>query len=205
MLELNLRLFQYIAAGLTPNHFLLPLASAIAVDGSWISVGLLGWAAWRHSPQRGYLFATLIACAVAATLAHAIAASLNWPRPFMLGLSPAYIEHGGRGSLPSSHATVMFTIALAFLMRRSLWRLGLLMTATAAVTGWARVYVGVHFPIDIAAGLLLACVIVGVMGMVIGLSRRYLVPLAGQRAGLDVDGAFRPTTAHTLAQWRRRP
>lgn len=202
MLELNLRLFQYMAAGFTPNHSLLPLASVIAVDGSWISVGLMGWAAWRHRSQRGYIFATLIACAMAATAAHAIAASLNWPRPFMLGLSPAYIEHGDRGSLPSAHATVMFTIALAFLLRRSLWRLGLLMIASAALTGWARVYVGVHFPIDIVAGALVAAGIVGMLCVVIGFSRRYLVPLINSKIKAEVTSV--PVKNQVLAPPQRR-
>jgi membrane-associated phospholipid phosphatase len=203
MLELNLRLFQYMAAGITPNHLLLPLASIIAVDGSWISVGLLGWAAWRHRSERGYVFATLIACAVAATVAHSIAASLNWPRPFMLGLSPAYIEHGDRGSLPSAHATVMFTIALAFLLRQSLWRLGLLLMVSAALTGWARVYVGVHFPIDIVAGLLLAASIVGLLYVVIGLSRRYLVPLISLKAKVEITSGLLET--HVVTPLPRKP
>jgi len=176
MQELNLRLFQTIAAGFAPNPFLLSLASVIATSGVWISVGLLGWAAWRYRPQRGYLLAILIACAVASILAHAIAASFHWPRPFMLGLSPSYINHGARGSLPSAHATVMFTLALAFLVRQSLWRVGLCLTASALLTSWARVYVGVHFPIDIAAGLLLAGGIVGVLCLTMSLGRRYLLP-----------------------------
>lgn len=202
MPELNLRLFHYMAAGFTPNHLLLPLASVIAIDGFWISVILMGWAVWRHRSQRGYVFATLIACAVAATAAHAIAASLNWPRPFMLGLSPVYVAHGDRGSLPSAHVTVMFTIALAFLLRQSLWRLGLLMIASAALTGWARVYVGIHFPIDIVAGSLLAAGIVGVLCAVIGLSRRYLFPLFNSKAKTEVTSE--PMENRVLAPSKQR-
>jgi undecaprenyl-diphosphatase len=37
----------------------------------------------------------------------------------------------------------------------------LLLLATA--TGWARIHVNVHFPLDIAAGLLLATVVVGAL------------------------------------------
>jgi len=104
MQELNLRLFEILSAGFTPNAFLLALASVIATSGFWISVGLLGWTVWRHRSQCGYLLTIAIACAMAGVLAHAIAALLYWPRPFMLGLSPSYIDHGARGSLPSVDA-----------------------------------------------------------------------------------------------------
>ena len=201
MLDLNLRLFQYMAAGFTPNPVLLTLASFIAVNGSWLSVGLLGWAAWRYPTQRGYLLATLIACGLATTLAHNIAASFNWPRPFVLGLSPTYVEHGARGGLPSSHATVMFTLALAFLTRRPLWRLGSLMAVSAALVSWARVYVGIHFPMDIGAGILLACGIVGALHMAIGLGCRYLAWPVGLKAGIDKVVTRLTSQVHAL--WRR--
>ena len=53
-------------------------------------------------------------------LAHALADAIGMPRPFMMGLSPAHIEHGARGSLPSAHASVMFTVALLLCLRPSL-------------------------------------------------------------------------------------
>ncbi len=51
------------------------------------------------------------------------------------------------------------------------------MIASAAITGWARVYVGVHFPLDIAAGLLVAVAVTGVISAVQWLGRRYIVPI----------------------------
>ncbi|WP_097199242.1 hypothetical protein [Variovorax sp. YR752] len=102
MEELNLFLFLWIAAGHAPCPWLVSAAGALAVGGPWLCLGLLGCAA------------------LASMLAHALAAALNMPQPFMVGLSPAYIEHGARGSLPSAHATVMFTVALLCLRRPAL-------------------------------------------------------------------------------------
>jgi undecaprenyl-diphosphatase len=99
---------------------------------------------------------TAIACFVAAWLAHFIAASLNLQRPFALGLSPMYIPHSTRGSFPSAHATVMFTAALLIMLRPPLRGAGAVLTFIAACMGWARIYAGIHFPMDIAAGLLFA-------------------------------------------------
>jgi undecaprenyl-diphosphatase len=176
MKALNLALFQWLAAGYAPNPWLLSLASAIALCGASACMVLMGWVAWRRPSERGCVMAALAFAAVTAVLAHAIAAALNLPRPFMLGLSPAYVEHGARGSLPSVHASVMFTAALVFLLRPRLRDLGIGMMAVAAITGWARVYVGVHFPADIAAGLLLAVLMVGVFLGVERLYRRHVAP-----------------------------
>ena len=95
-------------------------------------------------------------------ISHWIAASLHTPRPFMMGLSLTYVAHGGSGSIPSTHAAVMFTVSLLFLLRAGLRKPGIAIFAVAAFTGWARIYIGIHFPADIAVGLLLACGLTGV-------------------------------------------
>ncbi|MBS74190.1 MULTISPECIES: phosphatase PAP2 family protein [Variovorax] len=160
MTALHSFLFEWIGAGYTPTPWILFFARAIAPGGgAWICILLMGWAWWRQPSERNYVVAVSALCGVAAILSHAIAAKVNLPRPFMAGLSPAYIEHASRGALPSTHAVVMFTAALLFLVRRRLRAVGIALTVIAAVTGWARVYVGVHFPLDIAAGLLLAAVL----------------------------------------------
>jgi len=159
MEELNLLVFLWLAAGYEPRAWLVSAAGAIAVGGPWLGGVLLSRTAWLHPRERGYLLAVLSCAALASMLAHAIAVELNRPRPFMLGLSPMYIEHGARGSLPSAHATVMFTVALLCLRRSVLRCAGAVIFALGALTGWARIHVGVHFPADIPAGLLLALVL----------------------------------------------
>lgn len=159
MNALNLALFQWLTAGSHPTPWVLSVATAFALWGSWLCAGVLVFALWRHRADRAWLFIVAAFAGLSSMVSHTIAMSLNMPRPFVLGLAPAYIEHAGRGSLPSTHATVMFMVALAFLLRPSLRRLGVPLLALAAATGWARIYVGVHFPIDIAAGLLLGTAI----------------------------------------------
>lgn len=176
MKALDLALFDWIAAGYHPIAWLLPLMSAIAVGGPWICVVLAGWAAWHRPSERSYLMAVLVAAAAMAIIAHAIAQALGTPRPFMLGLSPAYVHHGDRGSMPSAHASVMFTVALVCLLRPGLRKLGAGLMAVTLATGWARIYVGLHFPSDIAAGLLLALVMVGVFAAIQMASRHHHRP-----------------------------
>ena len=158
---LNLQLFQWIAGGHAPNGTLLWLATQLALGASWLSVALMAWAGWRQPADRAYFVAACLLAAGAGMLAHSLSAGLNMPRPFMLGLSPSWLGHGNRGSLPSAHATVMFTVALCFLWRPRLRSIGWVVAALAVLTGWARIYVGVHFPLDVVAGLLLAGLLAG--------------------------------------------
>jgi membrane-associated phospholipid phosphatase len=169
MQALNTSLFQWMAAGHSPRPQLLWLASLIAVGSSWLCVAVMGWMAWRHPAQRAYVVATVATAAAATLLAHAMAGAIDMPRPFVAGLSPSYINHAARGSLPSAHATVMFTMALIFCMRPALRVAGLALLAIAIVTGWARIYVGVHYPFDVATGFLLAAVITGAFWLLLKL------------------------------------
>jgi membrane-associated phospholipid phosphatase len=177
MQALNIALFQWLGAGFEPDTHVLWLASSVVEGTSWVCVALMGWAAWRYPQQRLYAMAALIAAAAATLSAHALADVIGMPRPFMIGLSPAHIEHGARGSLPSAHATVMFTVGLLFCLRASLRKTGWAILAVAVLTGWARIYVGVHFPFDIVAGLLLAVVIVAVFWGLERLGRRFFALL----------------------------
>jgi undecaprenyl-diphosphatase len=72
-------------------------------------------------------------------------------RPFQAHQVHQLIAHEPGVSLPSDHATAAFTLAFgvfAFLSRR--W--GLVLAVAALLIGFARVWVGVHYPGDIVAG-----------------------------------------------------
>jgi membrane-associated phospholipid phosphatase len=154
--NLDALIFSWIAAGYTPDPGILPLAMSAALWGSWLAAMALAWAAWKHPTQRLYLVAALSAAAFSGMLAHGIAANWTFPRPFMLGLSPAYIPHGSRGSLPSTHATVLFTLAAIMSLRPILRSAAIGMALIALATAWGRIYCGIHFPLDILAGAILA-------------------------------------------------
>ena len=79
------------------------------------------------------------------------------PRPFMIGLGHAFIEHAPDSSFPSDHATLFASVALTFLMAR-LWRCGALVAVAGVAIAWARVRIGVHFPLDMAGAVGVACV-----------------------------------------------
>ena len=137
---------------------------------------------WLHAAVRAYaqygvvLFAALLACslwvargrgdvgAVAAALwapvGMLIAIGLNqplgnWvgePRPYTsLRHVEVLVARSSDFSFPSDHAVMAGAVAAgAFLVSR---RLGLLAAAAALLMACSRVYVGAHYPGDVAAGL----------------------------------------------------
>ncbi|SAK71612.1 undecaprenyl-diphosphatase [Caballeronia catudaia] len=79
------------------------------------------------------------------------------PRPFMIGLGHTFLEHAADSSFPSDHITVFASVALTFLLA-GLVRTGLSLMLAGAAVAWARVAIGVHFPLDMAGAVCVACV-----------------------------------------------
>lgn len=88
-------------------------------------------------------------------------------RPFIAPLGHALLDHRPSPSFPSNHGLVFFTYAgtLALLRRR---RHAAVVGAAGLVVAWSRVYLGVHFPFDMAGAALVALM---ASLLVIGLDR----------------------------------
>lgn len=68
-------------------------------------------------------------------------------------------------SFPSGHAAAMFGLATAW-THVNLW-LGLVTAAVAAIVASSRIYLGVHYPFDVAAGVLIGLFVGGLGGLVL--------------------------------------
>ena len=105
---------------------------------------------------------TIIFCALCEVLALFINYLLGFmfphPQPFMLGLSPNYLDHAAENSFPSDHATFMWTLAFGLLLHMRLWPFGWAAVLLAALTNWARIFLGVHFPFDILGSMAVAAI-----------------------------------------------
>ena len=102
------------------------------------------------------------------------------PRPFMIGLGHQYLPHPVDNSFPSDHATFMWSLGFALLMLGGLraWALGLI--AGGLAVAWARIYVGVHFPFDMAGSLLVALAVCTFARPLHRQVRRHLLPLCNR-------------------------
>ncbi len=83
------------------------------------------------------------------------------PRPFAVLNFEALINHSTAAALPSGHAAFYGALALAVFLISRKW--GLVYLFAAALMGVARVAAGVHWPLDIVAGALVALLSVAVV------------------------------------------
>lgn len=83
------------------------------------------------------------------------------------------IAHAAESSFPSDHATVMFSVSLMLLAFKDLRCSGVIFFILAFMSGLARVYSGLHFPMDVAGSLLVASLSIGILLAL----KSYLIPI----------------------------
>lgn len=161
MLEnLNHTLFYWLNATPDSPSWLIDLAIYIAKDLITL-LPLLVVALWlwgphdRVSAQRQLVIKTAMALAVSMSLSWLIGHLFPHDRPFAQNVGYNFLHHAANYSYPSDHGTVAFTFALAFLFWHRIWS-GCALLAIALSIAWSRVYLGIHWPLDMLAGLLIA-------------------------------------------------
>lgn len=75
------------------------------------------------------------------------------PRPFISQNITPLIIHAQDASFPSRHATIMTAIVFVYLYYKSKW--APLILFLAFWVGLSRIYVGVHYPLDILGGIVI--------------------------------------------------
>lgn len=133
----------------------MALARWAILLGPAMLVGL--WLAGGAEERRAAVAATL-AGLLAVGFAAVLSSIVFEPRPFVEGLARNVLDHADDSGFPSDHATALFALSFALCLRPpplvpQLWLPAL---ALALGVGWARVFLGVHFPVDIAAGAVVA-------------------------------------------------
>lgn len=118
---------------------------------------VLLWVRQTRLMRLHLLDATLTAL-VGLTIAQVITDLWYHPRPFELGLGHQFMPHVPEASFPSDHATLLFGLAIPVMFAAKTRGVGLIFVAIACATGWTRVFLGVHFPLDLVGGLVVACI-----------------------------------------------
>lgn len=157
MEQLNISLFTSINQFAGQNQ-LLDYIFIIAAEGMPYFFIALVITVWFYSKQQAkrYLIGATLTSVVGISINHLIAQVYFHPRPFMDNLGTTLVEHSANSSFPSDHTTFMFCIAVSLLCYQTMRKLALRLTLLALFGGLARVYIGVHFPFDIAAALVVS-------------------------------------------------
>ncbi len=164
------------AAMLVANRLILLVPGVMAA--CWL---------WGREAQRNLMLKALASIAVGLVASYLIGVLWPHPRPFVIGLGHAFFAHKPTSSFPSNHTIIIATFAFALILDRRWAGWGGLALAGAALVGTSRVYLGVHFPLDIAGGLILA-----------PLAAAITLPL-WRRAGAPLTAAAQGTYRKVLA------
>ncbi len=114
------------------------------------------------APERKALILTLFTFPVLVLIIKIIHLFFYEPRPFVsLDISPL-IPHKDDASFPSRHTTIMSAIAFSYIFFKSKW--SVLFLFLLLWVGTSRVYVGIHYPLDIVGGI-----VVGIISTAISL------------------------------------
>jgi undecaprenyl-diphosphatase len=79
-------------------------------------------------------------------------------RPFVDGLGVQLVEHAPDSSFPSDHTTFIFSISVMLLFNKSTRTIGIILFFISIISGVSRVFVGVHFPLDILSAIFVAII-----------------------------------------------
>jgi membrane-associated phospholipid phosphatase len=150
--ELDSTLFLLINKNLQNGFFDL-LMPFITNHAGLVFLVLVLWAAAKERKAIWQLlFVSLFAVALADGSGHILKDIIARQRP-CTALSDIHLLVGcGKSySLPSNHAANAFAFAMTFfLLRKNI--IGWFSLAAAALIGFSRIYVGVHYPFDVLAG-----------------------------------------------------
>lgn len=108
----------------------------------------------------------IVLAAITVALGEAINLLIGWawpqPRPFALGLGHLLIPHVANASFPSNHLTGWWGIAFALIAFPQTRALGFVFALLGLPLAWSRIYLGIHFPLDMlgAAAVALCTVLI---------------------------------------------
>ncbi|GGW84211.1 phosphatase PAP2 family protein [Alteromonas halophila] len=129
----------------------------------------IGMLLWVFEPQHGelFLYTALMAYALELPLYVLLKRTIKRPRPcdFLLNLT-AHVTPSDKFSLPSGHTAAAWL--MAFIISHYYPAFAVLACSWAALIGLSRILLGVHYPTDVIAGMLLGITIASLSLFLLG-------------------------------------
>lgn len=154
--ELNLSLFSWINASPEASNTSIHFAIFIANDLLYCMILLFAWFWLRGNyDTKKQILKACIFTSIAILISQCISHVYYHPRPFVMEVGRTLIYHAPNGSFPSDHMLIFSSIAFSYLFSAQR-KLGVFLLIMAWLVAWSRVYLGVHFPLDMLGAFLLA-------------------------------------------------
>lgn len=154
--ELNLSLFSWINASPEASNASINFAIFIANDLLYCMILLFAWFWLRGNyDTKKQILKAFIFTSIAILVSQCISHVYYHPRPFVMEVGRTLIYHAPNGSFPSDHMLIFSSIAFSYLFSAQR-KLGIFLLIIAWLVAWSRVYLGVHFPLDMLGAFLLA-------------------------------------------------
>ncbi|WP_043971562.1 phosphatase PAP2 family protein [Acinetobacter sp. NBRC 110496] len=152
----NLNLFHFINASENASEFTIKLAIFVANDLLYLVVlgFLIAWLKGSFAVKKQIVKATIFTL-IAFIVSQLISNYFYYHRPFVAEIGRTIIEHAPSGSFPSDHMLFFSTIAFSYLFSQQK-RIGYIFLILAWFVAWSRVYLGVHYPLDMIGAFTLA-------------------------------------------------
>ena len=154
--ELNLSLFSWINASPEASNTSIHFAIFIANDLLYCMILLFSWFWLRGNyDTKKQILKAFIFTSISILISQCISHVYYHPRPFVMEVGRTLIYHAPNGSFPSDHMLIFSSIAFSYLFSAQR-KLGVFILIMAWLVAWSRVYLGVHFPLDMLGAFLLA-------------------------------------------------
>ena len=154
--ELNLSLFSWINASPEASNTSIHFAIFIANDLLYCMILLFAWFWLRGNyDTKKQILKAFIFTSIAILISQCISHVYYHPRPFVMEVGRTLIYHAPNGSFPSDHMLIFSSIAFSYLFSAQR-KPGIFLLIMAWLVAWSRVYLGVHFPLDMLGAFLLA-------------------------------------------------
>lgn len=157
--QLNLALFHLINqyAGLNPVIDTLAIFAAEYMPVIVILALVILWIL-KGNNSRDVILYGIYAAIIGLVINYIIGLVYFHPRPFMIGLGTQLFQYPAETSFPSDHTTFMVSIALMLLYFKETRVYGVILLILGLIGGLARVFSGVHFPLDILGSIVVSII-----------------------------------------------
>ncbi len=142
--KITVRIYQFISDSISFISFGIPVIIAIVRE--------LKAGESKKQSRLAFLY-VLLSIAIAGLISYLLKKTFTEPRPYEVDARIMQLSVGGGYSFPSGHTTEAFASATALALLFPRWFVLLPVFTWASLVALSRIYLGVHYPFDILAGM----------------------------------------------------